>query len=434
MSASKLLYALLVLAGAGFAVSAFVPNLLAIGAGINVCVLLAGIADYFLTSKKELISAQRVVVERLSIGRQNEVAIEVFSQANVALFMKLKDSFPQAIESDVQEFAFKIAAQSRAKLEYLLLPRQRGAFQFDDIYIRYLSRFGLFWRHVKVPAKKEIRVYPDLKSLKELSIKLAQSSELGVLKVRKRGQGTDFSALREYVNGDDARSIDWKATARRDRPVLRVYEVEKEQTLMVLVDAGRMMVSDLEGLSRFDHALNAALSLVLTGLMRNDQVGLGIFADKPILYMPPRRGKPYLTRILEACCDTRARMVEPDYLGALSFFAGAQKSRSLMVVISDLTDPTGSQALLSGMASLSPRHLPFCVTLRDREVDHIAEESAAEIHGVFKRAVATDLIAQRELAFSHLARRGCLVLDCPPQELSSKLVDKYLEIKARGLL
>jgi uncharacterized protein (DUF58 family) len=203
---------------------------------------------------------------------------------------------------------------------------------------------------------------------------------------------------------------------------------------MVLVDAGRMMVSDLEGLSRFDHALNAALSLVLTGLMRNDQVGLGIFADKPILYMPPRRGKAYLTRILEACCDVRARMVEPDYLGALSFFAGAQKSRSLMVVISDLTDPTGSQALLSGMASLSPRHLPFCVTLRDREVDRIADETAPEIQGIMKRAVATDLIAQRELAFSHLARRGCLILDCPPQDLSSKLVDKYLEIKARGIL
>jgi uncharacterized protein (DUF58 family) len=168
--------------------------------------------------------------------------------------------------------------------------------------------------------------------------------------------------------------------------------------------------------------------------MRNDQVGLGIFADKPLLYMPPRRGKNYLTRILEACCDVRPAMVEPDYLGALSFFAGAQKSRSLMVVISDLTDPTGSQSLLSGLASLSPRHLPFCVTLRDREVDQVAANSVGTTGGIMRRAIATDLIAQRELAFSHLMRRGCLILDCPPQELSSKLVDKYLEIKARGML
>ena len=228
--------------------------------------------------------------------------------------------------------------------------------------------------------------------------------------------------------------MDWKATARRDRPVLRVYEVDKEQTLMVLVDAGRMMMSELDGLARFDHALNAALSLVLTGLMRNDQVGLGIFADRPVLYMPPRRGKSYLTKILDVCADVRPAMVEPDYLGALSFFASAQKSRCLMVVLTDLTDPTGSQMLLSGLASLSPRHLPFCVTLRDREVDCIAETCVENTDGIMRRAVACDLIAQRELAFSHLVRRGCLLLDCPPANLSSRLVDKYLEIKARALL
>lgn len=150
--------------------------------------------------------------------------------------------------------------------------------------------------------------------------------------------------------------------------------------------------------------------------------------------MPPRRGKAYISRILEACCDIFPRMVEPDYLGALSYFAGAHKSRSLMVVITDLTDPTGSQSLLSGLASLSPRHLPFCVTLRDRKVDRIADDSAPDIDEIMRKAVASDLIAQRELAFSHLARRGCLILDSAPQELSTKLVDKYLEIKARALL
>jgi uncharacterized protein (DUF58 family) len=201
------------------------------------------------------------------------------------------------------------------------------------------------------------------------------------------------------------------------------------------VDAGRMMMSDLEGLSRFDHALNAALSLVLTGLHRNDSVGFGVFADKPLLFMPPRRGKPYLTRILEACCDIKPKMVEPDYQGALSFFASAQKSRSLMVVLTDLTDPVGSQILLQGLSSLSPRHLPFCVTLRDRQIEKVAAiNELTETETIYRKAVATDLIAQRELAFSHLQRRGCLVLDCPPQELTDKLVDRYLEIKQRGQL
>lgn len=417
-----------------FVAAIWLPAFRHFGFLVDAALVLALAADLYLSPAREQITAQRVCADRFSIGRKNEVEIELFNQSRESLKLKLRDSFPDGLESDVQEFEFRMQAKSKARLNYSLFPRRRGAYEFGKIHIRYLSKLGLFWKHHEIEAEKQLRVYPDLKALQELSVKLAHASELGDLKVRKRGQGTDFATLREYVSGDDVRSMDWKATARRDRPVLRVYEVDREQTLMVLVDAGRMMVSDLDGLSRFDHALNAALSLVLTGLMRNDQVGLGIFADKPLLFMPPRRGKSYLTRILEACCDLNPRMVEPDYSGALSFFASAQKSRSLMVLISDLTDPTGSQSLLSGLASLSPRHLPFCVTLRDRQVDRIAELSVGTTPEIMKRAVASDLIAQRELAFSHLIRRGCLLLDCPPQELSSKLVDKYLEIKARGML
>ena len=434
MTASKRLYILLVLA-AGLALGTIWLSWLATFAlWLDALLVLALIIDYALTPSPSLLTAVRSVTDRLSIGRQNDVQIELYSQTPRKLKCRVRDDYPRDLEADATEFDFSIEGKSKATLTYNLLPRSRGRYQFGDIAVRYLSSLGLYWRDCKIPAQRSVKVYSDLKALQELSVKLAHSSELGEMKARKRGQGTDFSALREYVSGDDARSIDWKATARRDRPVIRVYEVDKEQTLMVLVDAGRMMVSDLEGLTRFDHALNAALSLVLTGLMRNDQVGLGIFADKPILYMPPRRGKSYLTRILEACCDVRPRMVEPDYLGALSYFADAHKARSLTVVLTDLTDPTGSQTLLSGMASLSPRHLPFCVTLRDRQVDNIAADKLLTTNTVFRRAIATDLIAQRELAFSHLSRRGCLVLDCPPADLSNKLVDRYLEIKARGLL
>lgn len=405
------------------------------GLTYDVILLCLVVADYFMTPPKRLLSASRAFGDRLSLGRQNDVLIEVFNQGDSELTLRVRDDYPRLLESDVREFDFKLKGKSRAALNYNVLPRMRGAYSFGRINLRYLSRLGLFWREVRVAAEREVKVYSDLVALKELSVRLSHSSELGDLRMRKRGHGTDFASLREYVSGDDTRNVDWKATARRERPVVRVYEVEQEQTLMVLVDAGRMMVSDLEGLSRFDHALNAALSLVLTGLHRNDQVGFGIFADKPLLYMPPRRGKPYLTRILEASCDVKPRMVEPDYQGALAFFASAQKSRSLMVVLTDLTDPVGSQVLLAGLSSLAPRHLPFCVTLRDRQIERVAgTRELPDMESIYRRAVATDLISQRELAFSQLHRRGCLVLDCPPQELSNKLVDRYLEIKQRGQL
>ena len=435
MVASLRLYVLLAAGLVLFFLMYFHPIFQLVGLMYDLVLFVALVVDWQMTPSRKLLSAVRAVSDRLSIGRKNEVVLEIFNQGRSSLSMKVRDDSPVGLERDVQEFAFALAGNSKANLSYTLLPRSRGAYRFHKINLRYLSSLGLFWRTLGVDADRDVKVYSDLMALKELSLKLSQSSELGDLRTRKRGHGTDFASLREYVSGDDTRNVDWKATARRGRPVVRIYEVEQEQTLMVLVDAGRMMMSDLEGISRFDHALNAALALVLTGLHRNDQVGFGIFADKPLLYLPPRRGKAYMTRILEASCDVQPRMVEPDYTGALTFFASAQKSRSLMAVLTDLTDPTGSQTLLTGLSSLSPRHLPFCVTLRDRQIDQVAADRKLLQDGaIYRRAVATDLLVQRELAFSQLVRRGCMVLDCPPQELSEKIVDRYLEIKARGTL
>lgn len=435
MVASVRLYLLLAGGLVLFFLAYLNPVFRSIGLVYDVVIFIALLIDFFITPGTKSLSAVRAVSDRLSIGRKNDVLIEVFNQGPARLWMKVRDDAPTGLERDVAEFDFSLGGKAKANLNYTLFPRTRGLYEFKKINLRYLSRLGLFWRTLGVKADRSVKVYSDLVALKQLSLKLSQSSELGDLRTRKRGQGTDFASLREYVSGDDTRNIDWNATARRGRPVVRIYEVEQEQTLMVLIDAGRMMVSDIEGISRFDHALNAALSLVLTGLHRNDQVGFGIFADKPLLYLPPRRGKGYMTRILEAACDVNPTMVEPDYSGALNFFASAQKSRSLMVVLTDLTDPTGSQALLTGLSSLSPRHLPFCVTLRDRQIDQVAADSnLLEDGAIYRRAVATDLLAQRDLAFSQLTRRGCLVLDCPPQELSEKIVDRYLEIKSRGTL
>jgi uncharacterized protein (DUF58 family) len=434
MVASKQFYILLLLGIFIFALAWWQPIFKNIGLVYDITLLVVFVIDAIISYKNKYISAARSVSERLSIGQDNIVKLEIFNLSNNTFTMLVRDDFPASIETDISEFSFTLNPGARLVLQYTLTPYSRGLYKFGNINLRYLSKLGLLWLESKINANQSIRVYSDLNALQKLSVKLSHSSELGDMHLRKRGYGTEFASLREYAVGDDPRKIDWKASARKDRPVVRVYEIEQEQTVMVLLDAGRMMVSDLEGLRRFDHALNAALALVLTGLWRNDQVALGVFADKPLLYFPPRRGKSHFTQILEATCDIQPRIVEPDYVGALSYFAAAHKQRSLVVVITDLTDPTGSQNLLTGLANLTPRHLPFCVTLQDRRINQIANNINLNTESIFKRAVAIDLIAQRELALAHLVRRGCLILDCPPKELSEKLVDKYLEVKMRGRL
>lgn len=445
MTASKLTYILLTVAAGIFCAANWFAPLKTAAYAVDVIVLVLLIVDYQLTLDKKFVSASRQVADRLSIGRENAVELRILNEGGMPLKCRVRDDFPPELQSDVREFEFELPANRVSTLTYHLLPKRRGSYAFGLINIRFQSYLKLFWHEVKCPAQQTIKVYSDLKTLHELSVKLSHSSELGELHQRRRGQGTDFSSLKEYTVGDDAKAIDWKATARRDRPVVRTYEAEQEQRLLILIDAGRMMASDLEGLTRFDHALNSALCLALTGLSHNDQVGFGIFADKPLMYLPPRRGKSHLKSILEASFDVEPRLVEPDYAGMLSYFATAQKGRSLIVVLSDLTDPVGSQALLTGLASLGKRHLPFCVTLKDRQVTDIANSNVVRADGTsgtsevdmekaYQRAIAIDLLAQRELALTVLQRRGCLVLDCPPQELSNKLVDNYIEIKTRARL
>ncbi|HEY9720172.1 MAG TPA: DUF58 domain-containing protein [Trichormus sp.] len=445
MIATKQTYLMLIVIAAVLALSQWVPWLQTIGLGLDLAFLILLIIDFRTTPQPRLLSGTRDVQDRLSVGRSNQVTLKIFNNSTSKMLCQVKDDYPPALNADVAEFDFELPANGLSTLQYTVLPRRRGSYQFDNINIRYRSNLGFLWRQVKVKAERPVKVYSDLKALYDLSIKLSHSSELGELHQRKRGQGTDFASLKEYTVGDDSKSIDWKATARRDRPVIRTYEAEQEQRLCILIDGGRMMCSDLEGLTRFDHALNAALCLALTGLSHNDQVGVGIFADKPLMYLPPRRGKGYLKNILEASFDVEPKVVEPDYVGVLSYFAAAQKGRSLIVVLTDLTDPTGSQALLAGLASLSTRHLPFCVTLKDRQINKVANTTTItdgvskdakllKMEEIYQRAVATDLLAQRELALSVLQRRGCLVLDAPPQELSDKLVEAYLEVKTRARL
>lgn len=440
--ASRRLYLLLVIGVAIFAAAYAFESARTLGFVFDVLILVAVAVDFQLTPRPHLISATRENQDRLSIGRVNEVVLYVHNKSALDLKVRVKDDCPLTINPSLEEFACTVKSAEQVILKYTVTPKRRGLYKFGDIHVRYLSFLGLFYRQSTSKAEKETRVYSDLKALYDLSIKLSRTTELGELHQRKRGQGTDFASLREYTIGDDSKLIDWKATARRDRPVVRTYEMEQEQRLLILIDAGRMMLSDLEGLTRFDHALNAGLCLALTGLTHNDQVSFGIFADKPLAYLPPRRGKAYLKKILEAVFDIEPKMVEPDYLGMLSYFASLQKGRCLMVLLTDLTDAVGSQSMLAGLASLAGRHLPFCVTLKDRQVTEMsqqgilkdANDKSIQVEQIYKRAIACDLISQRELALNVLHRRGCLVLDCPPQELSDKLVDSYLEIKARGRL
>jgi len=401
-------------------------------------VLILMVVDGLLV-KRNRVEITRELLPRLSIGRDNLVVLWVKS-ANTNAIVQISDYYPSSFDVSTPMLTTTVPSNSTQQLDYTVHPTKRGEFPWGDIQVRQLGIWGLAWDDRKIPQSLKVWVYPDLVGLRSLSIRLTLQSSGSMRQFRRQlGIGTEFAELRNYRVGDDLRFVDWKATARRlgatnTPPLIRVLEPEQEQTLLILLDRGRLMTARVHGLQRFDWGLNAALSLALTGLRRGDRVGLGVFDRQMYAWLPPDRGETHLTNLIDRLTPMQPVLLESDYLGAVTHVVQQQTRRALVVVITDLVDVTASAELLAALSRLSPRYLPFCVTLRDPLVDEMAHTFTADITQAYSRAVALDLIAQRQVAFAKLKQKGVLVLDAPANQISDGLVDKYLQLKARNLL
>ncbi len=380
------------------------------------------------------VKVERSPIARLSIGRDNPIHLTLQTGERQAL-LQIRDFYPRAgLTASPALLHLALPAQHQETLSYTVCPQQRGEYSWGPIQLRQLGSWRLAWHNWQVSQAETVTVYPDLIGLRALSIRLALQNTGSLKRAQRLGTGTEFAELREYSTGDDPRLIDWKASSRRSRLLLRVMEPEREQTLIVLLDGGRLMSAQVQGLARFDWGLNAALSLAVAGLSRGDRVGIGVFDRVLHTWMPPERGQSQLSKLVERLSPIQPTLQEPDYLGAVTTLTQQQTRRALVVLITDLIDKTASAELLSAMAQLMPRYLPFCVALRDPLVDQQAEAQSATVAAGYARAVALDLLRQRQVALETLKQKGVMILDAPANQISELLVDRYLQLKSRGQL
>jgi uncharacterized protein (DUF58 family) len=387
--------------------------------------------------RKNRVKISRELPPRLSIGRDNPVVLKVES-GNINSVVQIRDFYPTEFAVSTSTLNVNVAANNTEELTYTVTPNQRGEFPWGNIQVRQLGSWGLGWHNWQIPQNTKVKVYPDLMGLRSLSIRLTLQSSGSIHKVRQMGIGTEFAELRNYRNGDDLRFVDWKATARRSYtnmgPLVRVLEPEQEQTLLILLDRGRLMTAKVQGLQRFDWGLNTTLSLALAGLHRGDRVGVAVFDRQIHSWIPPERGQHHLNQLIDRLTPIEPVLLESDYLGAVTHVVQQQTRRALVVVITDLVDITASSELLAALSKLAPRYLPFCVTLRDPQIDQIAHTFTEDIATAYTRAVSLDLLAQRQVAFAQLKQKGVLVLDAPANQISEQLVERYLQLKARNQL
>jgi uncharacterized protein (DUF58 family) len=382
------------------------------------------------------LSVERTVPSKFSIGVANRTTLTVQNSSALGARIVGRETPPAGFAGSRGIGPLLLEPRQDAEIELRFVPPARGAYRFGKVGLRSHGPRGLAGRQFDAGSEQDVRVYPDLSAVHGYSLLARRGSlhEIGVRAARYAGVGTDFESLREYIDGDDYRDIDWKATARRGSPVVRKFEAERSQTMVLAIDAGRLMTARVGGMAKLDRAINAALLLAYLATRSGDNVGLLVFGRDVQRYLPPRKGHRQFLAILEALYPIEGRVEEPDYAGALRYLATRLSKRSLVVVFTELVGTEPSRRLLGVLGSLTPRHLPLVITQRNLETEAVAVSMPADESSVYRSVVAQDVLHDKAAALRLLAARGSLVLDVVPERLSVAAVNRYLEIKARGRL
>jgi uncharacterized protein (DUF58 family) len=425
--------ALAVVALAGF----WRPDALGVLLLLDAVWVLAFVVDALATPGARALDVRREAPVAFSLGRRFVIRYRWRHTARRRLRVEVREHLPEplggaATPLRVLDLPPGLTVEEQLELE----PLRRGIGVGGSMDLRIRGPLGLAWRQTRIEAPWSATVYPSLRGtwLRALPIQAIRRREAGLRSVRHRGEGRLFEGLREWVPGDDTRIIDWKATARRGKPIARQYEDERRQQVMLVVDAGRLLTAEVEGVPRLESVISAALHLAHAAVEHDDNVGLLVFADGIQRYVAPGRGRRALRAVLEGLAAAEGRLVESDYPAAFRYLATRSRKRALTVLFTDVIDRTASEALVAQSATLRPRHLPLAVTLRDPAMEALASARPTGSAQAFERAAAEELLGAREAALAEMRSRGVMVLDVPPSGASAALVERYHLLKRKGVL
>lgn len=381
-------------------------------------------------------TCERVHDERLIVGLPNRIRLRLHNPSPQALRVQVRDDTPAGWKVSADTLAVELPPFARREVSYEAEPPRRGEAAFGDVHLRVDGGPGLCTVGASSPAERTVRVHPNVLGPRryDLAARLGELALLGFRTIRKDGQGGEFEKLREYVPGDDYGDIEWRSTARRGRPIVRVHQRERSQQVLLCVDAGRMMATRLGAITKLDHAINAALLTAFVALRQGDRVGLVVFADDVRVFVPPRAGTAQYRRILEALAGIEAELTFVDFRRLTDFVRVRVPRRALVLVFSDLLDEAHAAPLAACAPVLAERHLAVCCTLRDDVVFTLSRTSPTTSADAYRRAAATDLLVEQEAIRAKLGARGVQLVEASAGQLAVATVNRYLELKRRGRL
>ena len=378
--------------------------------------------------------AARLVPGSLALGVPVDVALRMHNPSRLPLLCEVHDHHPASVESEGLPRRLALAPAQWGELRYQARPIARGEARFGRSELRIFSPLRLFQVKRLTGEPTPVRVYPNFRALARYTLLATDNrlSQIGVLQVRRRGEGMEFHQLREYRQGDSQRAIDWKATSRTARMISREYEEEKDQRVLLVLDCGRRMAAKDGELSHFDHTLNAALLLAHVALRQGDAVGM-LTMGGINRYCEPRKSIAAVHAIMNRMYDVEPTLAVPDYHRAATDVMRQVRRRALVILLTNLRDED-DDGLLPALALLRSRHLVVLASLREAILSRALTARVDSFDRAVTHAAAADYLALRERTFRRIGASGVVTLDVEPEKLPITLVNRYLQLKKTGQL
>ena len=381
------------------------------------------------------VKATRAVPDRLSNGDPNEIAVRVASRYRFPVRVRVLDERPVQFQARDAGVVLALGPRGHAATRYVLRPTRRGVYRFGAVNLYAASPLGLVLRRFRAAADAEAAVYPSVVQMRRYAL-LATSNrltEVGVKRVRRVGHTFEFDQVRPYVPGDDRRSVNWKATARRGGALaVNQFGEERAQPVYVLLDMGRTMRSPFDGLTLLDHAVNAALVLANVALLKGDRVGLVAFDDAVETVVPADRRPGQLARLLDALYRLETGFHDPSYEAVVAAGGRVLRQRGLVLLFTNVETRPGLDRQLPYLRRLARGHRLVVVFFENTGLADVLTRPATRAEDVYVRAVAEGLDAEKREIARELERHGIGVVLTHPSRLTVDALNRYLALKAQG--
>lgn len=428
-----MLFVIVLVMGAGFAL----PVLLPVGQTLLVVALAATLFDIFLLFNKRVnVDCGRRTPKVLSLSDEQNIYLDVANRSGLNLEITLIDELPEQFQERDFELEFSLDAHEERTLIYTVRPLTRGSYVFESVNIFLTSVMGIVNRRIRKRIRQAVPVYPSILQMRkyELMIFSQVQTSVGIKRMRRLGQSYEFEQIKHYVQGDDFRSINWKATSRRNELMVNQFEDERSQQVYSVIDKSRAMRMPFEGLSLLDYAINTSLVISNVALRKGDKAGLLTFSDKIGAMLRADKRPIQLRRILEQLYKEEERKQEANYellyLGIRNMIRG----RSLLVLYTNFESMYALERVLPILRRINRLHLLVVMVFENTEIEAFSKNPAGDVQGIYNQTIAFKFIEERKQMISELRKSGIQAMLTRPEDLSINTINKYLELKARGMI